>query len=250
MELLVYNNSHDLALAVVHRTIDILKDLVVKQKQFSVAISGGNTPVEFYKLLTKQPYIDQIPWKNTHIFWCDERCVGFDDPGSNYGQFSHIVLNKIDIPAKNIHPIDCSRGSEEAVRDYTRVLSNHATQGREFPIFDIVYLGLGEDGHTASLFPGEISTHEINNPVISSLANYQNRPAPRVSLTPLIINQAKNIFFIVTGANKAEILSQVINGPTDQKRFPAQRIFSGKGNIVWIADKLAAGETDKEINAS
>ncbi len=240
MDINIFDNISKLSIATAEKTIDIIRSLEKSQCKINLAVSGGSTPRSFYSLLSNEPYVSLIPWEILHFFWCDERCVDFSSSESNYGQFSNLLIDRVNIPSENIHPMNCSNDPEPGVRNYIEVLSKNASSGYDFPIFDIAFLGLGDDGHTASLFPGKISESEVLTPVISTVAQYQNRPSQRITLTPKILNKSKNIFFLVSGNNKASILAKVLNGPKFLNKYPAQRIQPDKGRIYWMVDKDAA----------
>jgi len=240
MELNIYKDLTVLSYAAADKTVNILNLYKHNSDNLSIAVSGGSTPLSFYKILTEEPYVSEIPWDSLNIYWCDERCVDFSHPESNFGQFSNILLNKVKIPHTNIHPIECKNSVDLALTSYEKELSIISQKRCNIPIFDIVFLGLGEDGHTASLFPGEITNDEQNYFVISTKSYYQNRPAERISLTPKIINQAKNIIFLVSGKNKASILNEIINGPDDPNKYPAQRINPVNGKMFWLIDESSA----------
>ena len=242
MDINIFDDHFKLSIATAEKTVEIINSIIKHQNKLNLAVSGGYTPRSFYSLISKEPYASLIPWDRLNIFWCDERCVGFSNPESNYGQFNDLLLSRVNIPVENIHPMNCSNGPEQGVKDYIKELSKNATIGYSFPIFDITFLGLGDDGHTASLFPGEISEAEKLSPVISTVAHYQNRPSQRITLTPKILNKSKNIFFLVSGSNKASILSKVLNGPQNLNKYPAQRINPDNGKIYWMIDKDSANQ--------
>lgn len=206
---------------------------IAERGRFLVSLSGGGTPMKLYERLAKE----KIDWTRAHFFWGDERCVPVDDPGNTYGQTKKILFDKTG--TTNIHRIESALEPDQAAQAYARTLSGFAEAPFDFPRFDLVLLGMGDDGHTASLFPG--SPVEIESPVIAVTAYYQDRPAMRVSLTPKVFNQAREVWFLVTGGGKAETLRSVIHGERNLEQFPAQRIQPVNGNLVWMIDE-AAGE--------
>ncbi len=215
----------------------LAQQAVVQHGRFSMALSGGGTPSGVYKLLAERPFCQQMPWPQTHLFWGDERLVPPDDSGSNYGQVGRLLLNKVPIPPENIHRACGELAMETAVADYTRQLQAFAGNG-EIPILDVVLLGMGSDGHTASLFPG--SPMQEADSVIGVTADYDGRPAQRLSLTPTVINQARHIIFLVTGSSKADTLQKVLYGPHQPETLPAQRIQPIDGTLTWLTDTAAA----------
>ena len=227
--------SHEAA----HLIIEIAQNAVAANGRFSIALSGGGTPQRLFQLLGQSPHKEQMPWENTFFFWGDERLVSPDDTGSNYGQAHAIFIGKVPIPSENVHRAHGELDSDTAVTDYKNQLKKFA-QDRQWPRFDVVLLGLGSDGHTAALFPGPITPAEQTDAVIPVTADYDGRPAQRLSLTPQIFNDAANVIFLVTGANKAETVTAVINDPHTPETLPAQRIQPTNGNLIWLLDQPAA----------
>ena len=204
----------------------------------SVVLAGGGTPQHLYRGLASSK---DIAWERVHFFWGDERLVPPDDPGSNFHGASEALLDRIAIPDHNIHRIRGELPATAAVADYLAQLSAFRTEHdpgapHGWPRFDLVLLGLGEDGHTASLFPG---TPTVTEPVIAVSADYQGRPAGRVTLTPLAINDARHVIFMATGANKARAVRDTWR-IDDPARFPARRIQPAGGRVSWWLDRAAA----------
>lgn len=208
--------------------------------RFSVVLSGGGTPQALFSLLAGPLYQRVLPWQQTHFFWADERLVAAGDPGSNYYHAARLMLDHVPIPAANIHRIKGELSAETAVLDYTTLLGDIAAKGRRWPRFDLVLLGMGSDGHTASLFPGSAIKEESLTPVKSVTADYEDRPSQRITLTAAVFNEADHVIFLVTGANKAATLSAVLQGPRDLLKLPAQRIQPTSGALTWLVDKPAA----------
>lgn len=216
--------------------IQIANESIEKRGRFLISLAGGNTPMKIYEKLADA----SLDWSRVHFFWGDERCVPMDDVGNSYGQIKKVLLDKIH--ATNIHRIntDPSTSSgqrlkpDSAATHYAHTLKFFAEPPLDFPRFDLVLLGLGEDGHTASLFPN--SPVDVEEPVIAVTAHYQDRPANRVTLTPKVFNEAREIWFLVTGKNKAEILNTVLHGEKNLQLYPAQRIQPKNGKLIWWAD--------------
>ena len=217
----------------------LAQEAVTQYGRFSIALSGGGTPSGVYQLLAERPYCDEIPWQHTNLFWGDERLVPPDDPGSNYGQVAKLLLQKVAISPENVHRAKGEWEMETAVTDYTHQLQTFAPDG-QLPILDVVLLGMGNDGHTASLFPG--SPVQQSDWVIGVTANYDGRPAQRISLTPTLMNQARHIIFLVTGSSKANTLQNVLYGPHQPEALPAQRIQPTHGTLTWLTDTAATGQ--------
>ena len=221
--------------------VSLAKAALATRGRFDVALSGGATPQALYRLLAQPPYLARLPWPQIHFFWGDERCVPPDHPDSNYYQARLALLDHIAVPPANVHRIWGELEPTAAAQDYARQLrSASAEDGLDWPRFDLILLGLGADGHTASLFPGPITPAEAHSPVIAVSAHYAGRPAQRVSLTPLVFNTAVNVIFLVTGAAKSEALAATLTGPRDPERWPAQRIQPARGSVAWLVDQAAA----------
>jgi 6-phosphogluconolactonase len=206
---------------------------IAERGRFLVALSGGTTPVALYRQLVTAA----MDWGHAHVFWGDERCVPVQDAGSNYGQARQVLLSHVPLPARNIHRIKGELKPPAAARDYAAVLKRFAEPPLDWPRFDLVLLGMGEDGHVASLFPG--SPADTDSPVLAVTADYQDRPADRVTLTPLVFNSARHILLLVSGAGKSQTLASVLKGDARPDRFPAQRIHPAEGRITWLVDAQA-----------
>lgn len=227
--------------AAAERFLLIARQAARMYDRFLVVLSGGGTPEGLFRLLASTPYRDALPWNQTHVFWADERCVPPDDPGSNYGQAVRLLLSRVRVPKANLHRAPGERPPAQAAAEYAAALREFTLPGEMAPRFDLVLLGLGEDGHTASLFPGQMSAEEETATVEVASADYQGRPAQRVTLTPLAINAAREVDFLVSGADKAGAVAATLAGPRDPLRWPAQRIAPGEGQVVWMLDAMAAG---------
>lgn len=210
--------------------------------RFSVALSGGNTPRRTYELLAASPFKDQAPWDRVHVFWGDERGVPLTDPRSNARLAKEAWLDRVPIPADQIHPMNCAADPAAAARQYEAQL-------REFfagqpPRLDLVLLGLGDDGHTASLFPGTPALEERERWAAAVLA--AELDLYRVTLTPPLINQAVVVAFLVAGPSKAGVLWEVLRGPRDPARLPAQLIRPQNGELLWLTDLDAAAQVQAD----
>ena len=214
-----------------------------ERSRFLVTLNGGSTPTRLFQLLATE-YRDKIDWNKTHIFWGDERCVPPDDSGSSYGQARDTLLSHVPIPDSNIHRVDTSLNPAEAASDYALILSQFSTSHFSFPRFDLIYLGMGEDGHTASLFPG--SPVYVTESVIPVIAQYQDRPANRVTMTQLVFNQARMIVFMAMGEKKAITLAEVLSDRYNPELYPAQRIDPKDGELIWLVDESAASKLPRK----
>jgi 6-phosphogluconolactonase len=206
---------------------------------FTVALSGGSTPKTLYSLLADEPWRSELPWPRMHFFWSDERHVPPNHPDSNYGMADKALLSKVPVPPENIHRI---RGEESdpatAAAAYEQELQNsfHLNPG-ELPKFDLVLLGLGTDGHTASLFPDTAALHERDRLVVANWVEKLN--AWRLTLTLPVLNNAANVIFLVSGREKAEILTAVLTGDRSEQ-FPAQLVRPIAGRLLWFVDSEAS----------
>jgi 6-phosphogluconolactonase len=222
---------------------------VAQHGRCQAALSGGSTPRRLFQLLAQPPYQTAVPWAHTHLFWADERCVPPDHEESNYGQARLLLLDHVPLPPGNIHRIKGELEAAAAAADYRRQLQALAQPPRAWTRLDLALLGLGDDGHTASLFPGPIPAEEKTLPVMAVTADYQGRPANRVTLTPLLLNRSAQIVFMVVGESKAEAVAAVLHGPRQPEKWPAQRIRPENGpengRLRWLLDKAAATKIDQ-----
>ncbi len=210
-----------------------------KETKFNIAVSGGNTPVIFFKHLSSNPYKSEIIWSKLNIFWCDERCVPPESSESNFGETKKYLLDSISIPQSNIHRIKGeSDPNREAVRYATEVEKYLPKGNNNLPVFDWVLLGIGEDGHTASLFPRKNLLFVYSN--IAGVARHPVTNQFRISLTRDVLNNAGQITFVVTGKKKAKIVSEIFNNLPVSKSYPAAEIKPVNGSIDWMIDKEAA----------
>jgi 6-phosphogluconolactonase len=215
------------------------EDAVGRRGRFDFVLSGGSTPAPLYERLASPPYMKAMPWSVTHFYWGDERIVPPNHAGSNYGQARRLLLDRIQAHPENVHRIKGELSAPEAATDYSELLSVLSRLKKGGPLFDLVLLGLGSDGHTASLFPGSLE-QEPGVLAVSISADYGGRPAHRVTLTPESINRARQVVFLVSGADKAVAVKQSISGESDPHRWPAQKINPDSGQIVWMLDVDAA----------
>ncbi len=229
----------------VQRAADLFVTLAQSAAQgvdgrFTVALSGGSTPKHLYSTLATPAYAGQIPWERVHLFWGDERHVGPDDPESNYRMVRESLLDRITIPEENVHRVRAELSdAAEVARTYEADLRGFFDlQPDGLPRFDLILLGLGPDGHTASLFPGvdalRDSEHLVAAPWVSKMNTY------RITLTAPALNNAATVAFLVAGGEKARILHDVLEGPSQPAIFPAQLIAPANGNLLWLLDDAAA----------
>jgi 6-phosphogluconolactonase len=230
-----------LARAAAKHFIALAQEAVGARGRFAVALAGGSTPRAMYALLATGEFATRVDWTRVHIFWGDERCVPPDRPDSNYRMAREALLDHIPIPSDHVHRIQGEIEPALAADAYERTLQAFFTPGR--PCFDLILLGLGDDGHTASFFPGTAAIHEPTRWVVGHTVSKLN--AWRVTLTPVAINAAANVTFLVSGATKAERLNQVLTGPYQPDVLPAQIVQPVKGRLLWLVDSAAAAQLKK-----
>ncbi len=237
MEYKIYPSKTDVA----HGFSEYLRDFIRERDRVNISLSGGSTPKVVFEILAKQ-FKDQIPWERVHFFWGDERCVSPDDEQSNYRMTRKYLLDPLGIPSQNIHRI---RGEEEPEAEaiaYEEVLKLNLPQERGLPRFDMVILGMGDDGHTASIFPHQIELW--HSPRICEVAVHPQSGQQRISLTGGIINNAEEVVFLVTGSSKAEKFREIVNTEEGYKSYPAALVRPDSGKLNWFLDREAAEQTD------
>ena len=211
-----------------------------------VAISGGSTPKSMFALLADpaQPFLARVPWDALDLFWVDERCVPPDDAESNYKMTHEVMLDKVPLPAAQIHRMEGELDPEVAASRYESVLRNtFKLEGAETPTFDLILLGMGDDGHTASLFPHTEGLHELGRIVYAN--HVPQKDTWRITLTAPVINEALDVIFLIGGADKAEPLEQVLYGSYDPKTYPSQLIQPRSGALTMLLDEEAAARLPK-----
>lgn len=211
------------------------RQAVQARGRFAVALAGGGTPRKTYELLGQETFRELVPWQNTHIFWGDERCVPADDPRNNARMARRTLLDHVPIPPDQIHPMVCVSSPAEAAAEYEALLRSFFAGA---PRFDLVLLGLGENGHTASLFPGTPVLEEQQRWVAE--VHVAEEGLHRLTLTSVAINQAAQIVFLVSGYGKATILREVLEGAENSPSLPARLIAPSEGGLLWLVDRDAA----------
>jgi len=216
-------------------------EAVSTRGRFAATLSGGKTPVALYALLAKAPFVSQIPWARVHLFWGDERCVPPDHGDSNYRMAREHLLDHVPIPPANVHRMPGEMDPVEAAARYEGELRHFfAPHGEGLPVFDFILLGLGEDGHTASLFPGTRAIRESARWVVGHHVDAQK--GWRITLTPPVINAARAVVFIAAGAGKAVVLKEILEGPLRPDTLPAQIVRPAGGTLLWMLDREAAAQ--------
>ena len=233
----VFDTPAQLALAAAERFVDCARDATHDRGLFSVALAGGNTPKRVYQLLATEQFKNRIEWPGVRIFFGDERCVPPDHPDSNYRMAYEMLLSKVASPAKNVHRIIGEADPAEAAREYEEQLRVFFA-GLSWPHFDFVFLGMGQDGHTASLFPGSSALREQSRWVLNTKA--ERLKQDRITLTAPVFNHSANVVFLITGKEKAECVAEVLGGPAKAEPLPAQLIRPLDGTLEWFLDREAA----------
>jgi 6-phosphogluconolactonase len=236
LESRIFPTIADMSEAALGEILSIVNDAVAKRGRFSIALAGGHTPAKLYALWAEK-YKTETPWDRVHLFFGDERFVPEDDLLSNYRMARETLISQVPIPKENVHPMLTNFPSaEKAAEAYEVELQKYFG---ESPSFDVQLLGLGVEGHTASLFPGSPALDEQRRWVLA--VTVPAEPPQRLTLTPVVLNQGLNTFFLVAGENKREILAALRGEPQDvPSKYPAGRIRPARG-VVWYLDQAAAG---------
>jgi len=234
MEIIIHNDVEELSHAAAKHFVKIAQASVAKDGRFSVVLTGGSSPKRLYQLLSDVPYRSQVPWQQTHVFFGDERWVHHDDARNNARMAYELLLNHVPIPGNQIVRMSGELSPEDSTYQYESILQEFFLGSK--PVFDLVLLGMGEDGHTLSLFPGTDVVYEKVSWVKSLYLEDQNMH--RITLTAPIVNEAQNIVFLVMGNNKAEVVKKVVMGGNNPP-FPAELIKPQNGNLTWFLDKEA-----------
>lgn len=248
-ELLVFDTTEELFKSAAARIARLAHEAVEARGEFLFVLAGGETPKPLYRRLAGENYRNEIPWQQTHIFWGDERAVPPDDPQSNFGMAAEHLLQDLPLPTSNIHRIKGEMGAAAAARDYARELQSLSAQSLAWPRFDLVLLGLGSDGHTASLFPGSTHPSRSAQATLAVTGSYDQRATSRVTLTPPVFNSSRHIFFLVTGEKKASILANVLDEEQSAVRYPSRRIKPARGIVTWYIDRAAAAKLPSQLTS-
>lgn len=216
-----------------------MRAAVAQRARFTVALSGGKTPRGMLETLAAQ----RLDWSAVHLFWSDERCVPPDDAASNFGMAREALLARVDVPPANIHRMRGELPPADGATDYEAQLRTFFGGA---PAFDLIYLGLGPDGHTASLFPGTAALDIADRACVANRVDGPVASPWRLTLTYPAINAGRSVTFLVEGSEKASILAAVLRGKQDVRRYPAQGIAPVRGDLLWLADEAAAGGLDRD----
>ena len=232
----IFSDAAAVAGALAETFVDVGQAAMTDRGAFRVALSGGNTPRAAYQLLAQPPRAEMLSWSDVFVYFGDERCVPPGDEQSNYLMARKTFLDAVPIPHANVHRIRGEIDPATAAAEYAEILR---TDLGDPPVFDLVLLGLGPDGHTASLFPGTPPQTDENALVRAVYA--ESQAMWRVTITPTVINAARRVVFAVEGSGKAAILATVLEGERDPTKYPAQIVDPTSGRLTWLIDTLAAG---------
>ena len=239
MNIRTFSNTEQLTYAAADYIANVAQESIASHGHFTLALSGGSTPKKLYGLLATEPYRSQIDWEKVQIFWSDERCVPPDDTESNYHLAQEVMLSKLPLSPNQIHRMPADEADRNAASEkYSQEMQN--VFGEVLPHFDLIQLGMGPEGHTASLFPHQPSLHEKQRQVIPVIV--PKPPPPRLTFTPLILNAARHILFLVTGTEKADAVQAVLQGDYQPDEYPAQIVQPPQGEVTWMLDNPAAAK--------
>lgn len=243
--IMIVENEEEAAAQAAAMIVTTARDSVARGGRFTLAISGGSTPRRMHRMLISPPSVDLIPWEKTHLFWTDERCVPPSDAESNYGTAWRDFLRDALLPERNIHPMICHGAPEEsAARIEWEIRGFFQLEPEDFPTFDLICLGMGKDGHTASLFPGHEALRETRSLVDAVKGGLPD--IHRLTLTLPVLNRGRAVLFLVTGAEKAEMVLEVLNGTG--LYLPAAMVRPMSGDLTWILDRESASLLGTEAN--
>lgn len=237
-DLRIFDDLDSLSATAASLFVESCAGAVAARGRALVALSGGSTPAHLYDLLARPPYSERVEWPQLHVFWGDERLVPPTDPQSNYRQAHDALLSRVPIPDRNIHRVPAELPPADAALAYALDLKRFASPPLSWPRLDLVLLGMGEDGHTASLFPGSPVDTAVSTAAVT--ADYQGRPANRVTLTPPVFNAARRVLVLVSGQSKSQTLARVLYGSHQPVLLPVQRIRPTDGELIWLVDRPAA----------
>lgn len=233
MHLHIYKDAEEATIALAKWITDLIQKTLEVKSSFTIALSGGETPKRLYQILASDSFRDKINWTKLHIFWGDERVVPFNDENNNAKMAYDNLLCKVDIPSEQIHKISTDIKPEEAATQYENILHQYFDEKQT--TFDLVLLGMGDDGHTLSLFPGSEISHDDNSWV---KAIYSKEKRERITLMPSVVNRSSAVAFLVAGEKKAKVLQQILE-ESKRHTYPAQLIQPSNGELHWFVDEAA-----------
>jgi 6-phosphogluconolactonase len=235
-EILVLGGKDEVARRGAEEFITAAGEAIAIRGEFAVALAGGSTPVGMYELLARPPLRSRVEWPRVRFYWGDERCVPPDHPDSNYGAARRALLSALDVSEDHVHRMRGEEDPERAAREYEAEV--RAAVPGDPPSLDLILLGMGDDGHTASLFPHTPALGVTDRLVVAN--HVPKLEANRLTFTALLINAARRVLFLVTGEGKAEALREVLEGPRRPETYPSQLVAPTDGKTMWLLDEAAA----------
>jgi 6-phosphogluconolactonase len=235
-EIKIFSDAQELAEAFASELFHMMKS---SRQRFDIALSGGSTPKLLFDVLVNS-YRTKMPWDRIHFWWGDERCVPPTSEESNYGMTQKHLLSKIEMNESQVHRIKGELAPDDAAKDYIREIQSHLNERANWPVFDLIILGMGDDGHTASIFPHEMELLHSSN--ICEVATHPESGQKRVSLTGQVINNANRVYLLISGKSKAKRISEIMNNKKMASRLPTSYIETKQGKIIFFLDEDAASE--------
>ena len=239
----IFNDSRTLSKEFSSELVNEIISQLEGKSKINIALSGGNTPKLIFTEIVNS-YKEKIIWKKINLFWGDERCVPPDDAESNYGMTKTFLLDHIQIPQKNINRIKGENDPEEEAKRYSNVTLKNLALVNNLPQFDIILLGLGEDGHTASIFPNQMEL--LKSDKICEVAVHPETKQKRITVTGRVINNSKRIYFLVSGKSKSFAVGKILNRNDNYIKLPGAHIKPVNGELTWFLDKEAASEVNNK----
>lgn len=237
MNFRIFNTADEVVQSLANELLELSVNNKNHNEVSHISLSGGSTPKRLFNLLAQTPYKEGINWDTLHFWWGDERCVPASDAESNYGEADNLLFQHINIPAKNIHPIIGDNLPEQEAARFAEEMNECIATENGIPVFDWILLGMGEDGHTASLFPGQTDYQEEK---IALVASHPESGQLRVSKSAALLANAKRISYLVLGEGKAQVLNEIKHSPVGSLPYPAANIHSTSGVTEWYLDSQAA----------
>jgi 6-phosphogluconolactonase len=239
----ITESPNEIARAAAEAFVQQTQQAADEDRDFYVALSGGSTPKLLYDLLVSDEFRDLVPWSRVRFFFGDERWVPHTDPQSNYKLANDNLFKPLSIHHQHVYPMPTSGDPDSAASHYeTTVRSAFGVKADEVPQFDLVFLGMGDEGHTASLFPHTAVLHDNEHLVAATYV--PKLDANRITFTPIMLNSASHVLLMIGGAGKAEALKQVLEGEDDPGEYPAQLLRNSQGEVMWLVDKSAASDLE------
>jgi 6-phosphogluconolactonase len=236
---MINHKIYQTAEQVVESLANDMKTFSEMSRPVHISLSGGSTPKMLFKLLASDAYATSVQWQNLHFWWGDERCVAPDDAESNYGEANELLFSKVNLPAENIHRIRGEDDPQAEAERFAKEMLEEIPSLNGTPVFDWILLGVGADGHTASLFPGQTNYEDTN---LSVVASHPESGQLRVSKTARVLEAAKRISYLVLGAGKADIVEEINGSPAEALPYPAAKVQSKAGLTEWYLDLDAAAK--------